>query len=198
MYRDSNASGPTRAALLLISGLILVGCVGSRQSLDPTLAPATHEAVVEVSDPAEEAVVEEAAPMAEEPAEVAPLPVAPDVEACSLAVDCPSALSQQSVFERWLRDQSVGRHINVEALEPLCGERDGFWIAQGTLSGTGHELDSLSRALSLYFPGSRFDVRDHDRLDGTELRLRVYVDVAIPVGETPRPRCIWDSAVECP
>lgn len=122
----------------------------------------------------------------------------PPLLSCELEVDHPAVERQLSTFVRWLRDQSVGRQVSTDDLSPLCGDQDGYLVLEIYLSGPAGGLDSLGRALPLYYPGSTWNVTDYERLEGDGVPLRVTVEVRVPTGAVPRPRCAWDATVPCP
>jgi hypothetical protein len=117
---------------------------------------------------------------------------------CELEVDDPSAARQLAGFQRWLMDQTVGRRLTIEGLVPMCGDLEGSLVVDVDLSGPAGGLDSLSRALPLYYPGSTWTVGEYERLGGRDVQLRVTVEVRVPTGSEPRPRCAWDPATPCP
>jgi hypothetical protein len=111
----------------------------------------------------------------------------------------PTVAIQQDVasFNRWLRDQSVGRHVVVEELGPLCHAQDAT-VVNLTLTGPAGGLQSMGRALQAYYPRSQWKIRHYERLQGHRLPLRVCVEVLLHRGDRPRPRCEWDPDVSCP
>lgn len=199
-----------RPAFALLSVCLLAACAGSRAGGRPTAPPGRPgvtytELPVEGGEPAEGAAEEAAAaePAAEEPAEepAAEEPRASGTTgqpACRLDATRPPAAQHLAVFRRWLRDQSVGRGATIEEVLPVCGDRGGSMVVRVTASGPAGGLHSLARALESYYPGSSWYVQRHERLEGDDYPLRVVVEIRIPVGAAPRPRCVWDPAVSCP
>lgn len=148
--------------------------------------------------PSEGHLVSEPLPLPVEEAPSAEADAAPSGPRCALAPDDPSAAPQIARFQRWLQDQTVGRRLTIESVDPVCGDLEGALVVDVGLSGPAGGLDSLSRALPLYYPGSAWVVGDYERLDGDDNPLRVTVQVRVPVGAEPRPRCTWDPATPCP
>jgi len=116
---------------------------------------------------------------------------------CTVEVTEDSAVEQIARFRRWLRDQSVGRRLSVEAFDPTCGDRGGFIVIELEITGPAGGLQSLSRALGAYYPGSSWEAIQHQRLESEDIPRRRRVEVRVPVGARPRPRCEWDPALEC-
>ncbi len=116
---------------------------------------------------------------------------------CTLAPDAPEAARWIAVFGRWMRDQSVGRHVTVESIVPICGDLEGRTVLELVLSGSAGELQSLGNALESYYPGSSWNSRGHTRLEGEGYQMRIIVEVSIPAGAEPRPRCTWDPDLPC-
>jgi hypothetical protein len=171
-----------------LAASLLAACGGAQQD--------------EGTTPTEDAAAFEEAAGAEEPGPEAgeavdPGSEVPDGGVCSLPPTAPGPWQQSAVFRRWLRDQSVGRHITVEGFEPRCGDRGGFLVVRLVLRGASGELLSLGRALEAYYPGSSWRALGHDRLSGPGVVLRLRTEVEIPAGATPRPRCTWDPALDC-
>ena len=191
----------TFLALAVASFCALVACPrNSRPSEEPTdeelvseplPLPAAEELAAEELA-AEEPAAEELA--AEEPADAGAAESGPD---CRLSSSDAETRGQLRAFRRWLQDQSVGRRLVVEELEPICGDREGFLVMRLCLSGPAGGLQSLSRALSLYYPGSSWTALEYERLEGAEVPLRLEVEVNLPSGATPQPRCTWDPDTSC-
>lgn len=185
--------GAERAPLLLSAALLLAACGAAIESTSPSeeLAAELTSEPLPIPPSAEEeaAAVEEEAPAAEEPAA--------EVPPCELEVDAPEVAAALAVFRRWLRDQAVGRRLMVESVDPRCGSQGGFLVLDVVLSGPAGGLQSLGRALTLYYPGSSWTARDYDRLEGQGVPLRLLVEVRLPDGARPRPRCAWDPEAPC-
>jgi len=181
---------------LILTTSLLAACGGSQH--DGTTTAAEESAM-----PVEESAAAEEAGAAEEA--VGAVPADPGAEEpdgghrpCLLPARAPAARQQTFAFQRWLRDQAVGRHITVEGFEPRCGDRDGFLVVRLRLRGESGELLSLGRALEAYYPGSAWRPLGHERLGGPGVMLRLHTEVEIPVGASPRPRCTWDAGASCP
>lgn len=181
--------------------LSIAGCGASSQSGD------SNETLVSEAlplPPHEEAAAEEEGleapmavePMAEEPGSHDGGPDAAE-PACTLEPGDPAVREQLRRFHRWLRDQSVGRRLTVIAVDALCGDRGGYLTLELSLEGPAGGLQSLSRALTNYYPGSSWEALEYERLPGEDVPLRLDVEVRLPVGASPRPRCEWDPALDC-
>jgi hypothetical protein len=189
--RVLGAAGWVRVALAVAVGAS-AGCGGAQRPDDDDRVRGTLVTEpLPIAAPAVEEASEEA-PVAEEPLEPGP-----DAAPCDLPPDAPPAREQATVLRRWLRDQAVGRRLTVEAIEPSCGDRAGFFVARLVVAGPAGGLQSLGRALTMYWPGATWRALDHERLGGDEVNLRLTVDVLVPAGGSPHPRCEWDPATPC-
>jgi hypothetical protein len=117
---------------------------------------------------------------------------------CELPPDTPEAAFQIRVFRRWLQDQSVGRQVVIEQIEPTCGDREGSVVIELVATGPAGGLQSLGYALEVYYPDSSWTARSHQRLHGERYPLRIHVEVLLPIGTQPLPRCTWDPETPCP
>lgn len=136
-------------------------------------------------------------PVEGEPAADPTRETAVDAPTCDVAPEEPDPSRQIEVFRRWFQDQSVGRDVATEELEPTCGDRGGFLVFQLTVTGPAGGLQSMSNALEAYYPGSSWSASSHERLEGEDYPLRIRAEILVPVGESPRPRCEWDEELEC-
>ncbi len=191
--------------LQLISIVLVVGGLASCGASQHPDAEEPSSPVVElvseslpIATPTEAAMEE---PAVEELAVDEPAMEEPDAAAgmapCSLDPDAPPAAAQLRDFERWLLDQSVGRQLTIEQIDPRCGDREGFLVVHLELTGQVGGLQSLSRALPLYWPGATWSPGRYERFGGEMLRLRLDVEVCVPTGIELRPRCEWDPAGNC-
>jgi len=179
----------------LVTTLFLAAC-GGAQSGGPEEATTEQEIVSEplpISSEEPAASEETTTEGAEEAGTEEPPP-----PPCTLDATSPEAVRQLSRFSRWLRDQSVGRRVAVDDLSAICGDQEGYLVLDVHLRGPAGGLDSLGRALPLYYPSSTWTVIEYERLPGDGIPLRVTVDVRLPTGAEPRPRCTWDLAIPCP
>lgn len=176
--------------VVTLAMVALAGC-GSAQADRPTDGHLVSESL---PIPAEEASASASA----EEATTAETDAGSTEPRCAVEVDDPAVAPQVARFRRWLQDQTVGRRLTIEGVEPVCGDLEGALVVDVDLSGPAGGLDSLARALPLYYPGSAWVVGDYERLDGDDNPLRIAVEVRVPVGAEPRPRCTWDPATPCP
>jgi hypothetical protein len=173
--------------VVTLSVVALAGC-GSSQSDRPSDGHIFSESL---PIPAQEAAsAEEAATTEPDAGSVDPR--------CAVDADDPAVAPQIGRFQRWLQDQTVGRRLTIEGVDPVCGDLEGALVVDVGLSGPAGGLDSLARALPLYYPGSVWAVGSYERLDGDDNPLRISIEVRVPVGAEPRPRCTWDPATPCP
>ncbi len=190
----------TRASLrsLPLLASVLGACA---VSTGPSHETTPEDRTIFTELPNEEPTAED--PAAEEPAAEEEPAAGPIVEPtiveppCELEPEELESSRQLSVFRRWLQDQSVGRGLTPEELELVCGDQGGFMVLHLTVCGPAGGLQSMSRALEAYYPGSSWVASSHERLEGENYPLRIRVVVRIPTGESPRPRCDWDSELEC-
>lgn len=189
-----------RAALAALAAALASGC-GGRQGPGAEEPSATETSAAEETAPAEEtteeATTEETTAVAPFLTDAGPVATEPDAGPCRVPPEALAGTPQLEAFRRWLHDQSVGRHLAVEAVDPLCGDRRGLVVIRVTLRGASGELLSLGRALGAYYPGATWRPLGHDRLPGPGLVLRLRTEVSLPVGALPRPRCTWDPSVDC-
>lgn len=179
----------------MIIAFIAIDC-GGAQGTDDATTPTSEESVT--SEPLPIPAEDDVAAGSDDASEEDDSDAGDTPEPCDLSIEDRDASRQIALFTRWLRDQTVGRHVTIDRLSPECGDRGGFLVLDIHLSGPAGGLDSLGRALTLYYPGSAWTVLAYERLDGDGIPLRITVDVRIPCGAVPRHRCQWDGSVPCP
>jgi hypothetical protein len=179
-------------------GITLLVVLGSAGHLACSAPPLREHVAPEIS-PAGEVDEASAQGSAEEAEVPRPVKSAESADAsCRAPADAASVARDIAIFRRWLLDQSVGRHVTIVRFAPSCGDEQGLFAVALTLRGTADELLSLGRAFDAYYPGASWRALGHERLGESPLALQIDIEIGVPSGATPRPRCVFDPATPCP